>query len=624
MALSTATVTFDLADHLGVDFDVRRTRLWLTTNVPDETVADNEAHQIRLGSGQIVLNSDGTGSFTTWVGEEGVSNPASWQTTLHVDYIDGGRRERKRKSFGPYTITADAYLDDLMDEQEIPPNYVTSFTADMETIRDEAEAARDAAVDISNIDTSDGVVSTLIEGTGGAGPLTRSALSASLGEQIDTVGTPARVAVDSRIVNDATLTPTLTAALAGIAPVASAKAQALVAKSLTQGTRPRMTALISGAVGETIDNFAGQTATNVVSPTNPARTVWKVVTDGSGTTARARRSMSALSVPPSSAVASWVYLDDPSVVTSVQVDVTGNGGLIWSRTTNQSGAHPQTADLQAGWNLVRYAAHGSTEENLVDITRVDTRVFVTDATTVHFGPVVLEHRPKASIVLINDWGSKSFLDNGHPDCVAAGIPVTWALRPSLLGTGVSPNDHITVAEAKALMDLGDVVSFHSYAGSATSGLTADECRDETLRAIANLHALGLHSDGAAYRPAWVQNQAPNARGAFPYLALSATSTDNWAITTWPPLERLNIPRIGIQGRAAATIDADFTALQNTREAALFYTHGVDPSGGNHATPAEWAYFMSKVNAGIAAGWLECVTFDTLLARERVELSREPV
>lgn len=196
MALSTATVTFDLADHLGVDFEVSRTRLWVTTNVPDDVVADGEAHQIRLGSGQIVLNSDGTGSFTTWVGEEGVSNPASWQTTLHVDYIDGGRRERKRKSFGPYTITADAYLDDLMDEQEIPPNYVTSFTADMETIRDEAEAARDAAVDISNIDTSDGVVSTLIEGTGGAGPLTRSALTASYAARAGNIDATIRKTAD--------------------------------------------------------------------------------------------------------------------------------------------------------------------------------------------------------------------------------------------------------------------------------------------------------------------------------------------------------------------------------------------------------------------------------------------
>lgn len=42
-----------------------------------------------------------------------------------------------------------------------------------------AEAARDDAVDISNIDTSDAVVSALVEGTAGAGPLTRAALSTS-------------------------------------------------------------------------------------------------------------------------------------------------------------------------------------------------------------------------------------------------------------------------------------------------------------------------------------------------------------------------------------------------------------------------------------------------------------
>lgn len=179
--LNDVTISLDLNQLLGGDIDTRRTRVYVSTNVPNNTLIDTSTGEIRLGDEKVTVETDGTGSFTTWgVGADG--NPTSWQTTVTVEYARVGARDRQIRTFGPFTI-ADAddgkMLAELEDQQAVPPNYQTTFTTSMETIRDEAEAARDAAVDISNIDTSDAVVEALVLNTGGAGPLTSAALSAS-------------------------------------------------------------------------------------------------------------------------------------------------------------------------------------------------------------------------------------------------------------------------------------------------------------------------------------------------------------------------------------------------------------------------------------------------------------
>lgn len=183
MALSDVTVTFNLTQLLGEAFDARRTRAYVKTNVANGTLMDTSTGEIRLGDQKVTVGDDGSGSFTTWApGADG--NPTSWQTSLVVEYPRTGQRDRTVRTFGPYTITASVDLADLEEEQAVPAEYLTTVTAQLDTYVTEAEAARDAAVDISNIAVPDDVVSTLIEGTGGAGPLTRSALSASYGRAV--------------------------------------------------------------------------------------------------------------------------------------------------------------------------------------------------------------------------------------------------------------------------------------------------------------------------------------------------------------------------------------------------------------------------------------------------------
>lgn len=145
MPLGTATITYDLADLIGADFDARRTKVWVTTNVPSETVVDTGANKIRLGSGNGSIAEDGTGSVAVWTPGTG-ANPASWQTYIHVAYPDRNTpRGRARRTFGPFTITAPADLADLVEQQEVPPEYIVTVTSALSPLVGSAQAAATTA-----------------------------------------------------------------------------------------------------------------------------------------------------------------------------------------------------------------------------------------------------------------------------------------------------------------------------------------------------------------------------------------------------------------------------------------------------------------------------------------------
>ncbi|MBB5749567.1 hypothetical protein [Micrococcus sp. TA1] len=238
----------------------------------------------------------------------------------------------------------------------------------------------------------------------------------------------------------------------------------------------------------------------------------------------------------------------------------------------------------------------------------------------------MESRAKLPLVVINDWGSKPFLDTSYPALKALGVPVTWAVRPNRLGTGTYPANHISLAEARTLAnENGNVISFHSFDGQATSGMTAEEIRVKNLSALASLHAQGLFGRGSTHGAAWTQNEAPNAPAVAPYLAVGQTNASSSTLTPWPPLERLYIPRIIMNGKTPAQMDERFQQMKNTGEGGLFYTHGVLPaSEPNHSSQAEWDYSVFNVQAGITEGWLEPTTLATLMERERVEMPAEPL
>lgn len=174
MALSDVTVTFDLHQALGSDFDARRTRAYVKFNVDDQTLRDTSTGEIRLGDERVTINDDGTGSFTTWApGADG--NPVSWQTYLVVEYARTGQRDRQTKTFGPYTITASGTLALLDEEQAVPAEYLTQVTDALQDYVDQGAALLAQQEDLSNIDDTDSAVAYNVE----FGALTGAALSAS-------------------------------------------------------------------------------------------------------------------------------------------------------------------------------------------------------------------------------------------------------------------------------------------------------------------------------------------------------------------------------------------------------------------------------------------------------------
>lgn len=188
MALSSVTTTFNLHDLFGDDFDPRRTKAWATTNV--DSIHDTSTGETRVGGAYVTIAADGTGSFTHWApGADG--NPISWQTTYHFDAPDRTQpKGRRTESYGPFTVTTSGLLTALVEEQEVPPTYLSTVTTALDTYvtaaelaetnaeaaQAAAEAARDGAVAIAG--PVDATVEALVKNTGGVGPLTSAALAA--------------------------------------------------------------------------------------------------------------------------------------------------------------------------------------------------------------------------------------------------------------------------------------------------------------------------------------------------------------------------------------------------------------------------------------------------------------
>lgn len=443
---------------------------------------------------------------------------------------------------------------------------------------------------------------------------------ASVAGKVDESSLPAKQAAN--IVADQAVRDEV--ARAAIAPSTMSLASTVIARNAADTPLPNLVTLLNGSAAQVPIAASTHTFTNVVSPTDPTRTVWRAQ-GNFNQTIRARTNFAApVNVAPATALTAWVYLPSLTNFVSLSILAYCTGGT-WVRATNQAPERP----LRQGWNLVRFGAHYSLHNALSAINGIEVRATLTAGVTgtheMLIGPVVAEKRPKASIVFINDWGNKTFHTNGYPALKAAGIPVTWALRVASLGQGTYPNQHITLAEAETLMgENGNSVSFHSWDGDATAGMTSKQARDQVLRCQAGLSARGLWSEGAVHRPAWVQNVAPGAPGAAPYLATAGTYGDSYQATTWPPLERLSIPRVAIY---QPIFDAQFDVMRDIRGVGLFYTHGVVPTsaeaGVNHATQAQFDYALSRFTAGMAEGWLEAVTVQQLVARERLTMPTIP-
>lgn len=130
MAISTVTLTGDIANLIGGDFDARRTKVWLEANT--DFVVDEDNQQIRLGTATATVGADGTFTFADLIASDSTDvNPTDFQYRLWVDYAQASDRTRAQQTFGWWSITDDADVTELIEEQFLEPTWQSNLDAAM-------------------------------------------------------------------------------------------------------------------------------------------------------------------------------------------------------------------------------------------------------------------------------------------------------------------------------------------------------------------------------------------------------------------------------------------------------------------------------------------------------------
>lgn len=386
------------------------------------------------------------------------------------------------------------------------------------------------------------------------------------------------------------------------------------------GPHSRRITLISGAANEV---WASQSNTTVTADLVNFRlgTQGHLFTQGGAVTAssyyRALLPTDPIvlsEIPASIGVFVYLPAGDEAKITNFTIHLYSNSGesVSWSRSI--------TSGFVAGWNHFRWAATDGTLTGFGTIYAIRIIAVTNAAQAFTVGQVYAEVRPRASILMMGDRPYQRLLTDFLPQWRAmrnpdgTRLPISFNIDATLLGTGTTPNVAASEAELMAMRDDEDVFySIHGYDGTATSAMTAAQLQADHIQAVLYCQQkLGLTIE--PWRGAFVQNLATNHAALQNILLAYASPTASSSLTTFPFPTPFNIPRIALHGLAAATVDAHFANLALTKGVMVCYTHAIDAAGGNNMTPTERDYFLAKVAVGLNAGWLEAVSFTTLMAR----------
>lgn len=385
-----------------------------------------------------------------------------------------------------------------------------------------------------------------------------------------------------------------------------------------RGGLPQIMSLITGTEDETLSQVNCTITADTVDYKIGGR-AWKFTMSGAVT---ANSVMSApippaasglLAFPPAQAVCMWLYCPDASKIDWAGVELSLNSGntALWINTTLTAPA----ITLANGWNLIRLkTANGleAVQASWGNINRIRVYVDTNAATSVTVGHVWLECPEKARMIFVLDRGYKTFVTSGALARLrAAGVPVTWAIDVEKLGANVGQTaEAVTEADIAGFAAEGDSISFHGFTANPTATMTSAEVRVDTIKCIKWLQARGYA--GRMWRAAWVQDTAANSSAVQGLLLGQAQSSmPSVRLGTWPPINPHNMERWNFYGRTTTEVDTHFTLLQKTHGLTVTYNHGIHADGGNDATPAEFDYWMDKVEAALSAGWLEATTFEAL-------------
>ena len=316
-----------------------------------------------------------------------------------------------------------------------------------------------------------------------------------------------------------------------------------------------------------------------------------------------------ISIEPSAGVGMWVFIRDVSSIRGIALDIYHNETLspYWTRTENS---------FVSGWNLLRWDAGTSSLGAWTHVHRLRIRIINNGKTEVNIGSIFLEQRDKASLIIVNDGGRKSWKEIAYPELKARGIPTTWAINPN---TFASHEDKMSEEEVLSLMyDLESSFSFHSWgSGTPTAQMSKRETREDALRCIRYLKSKGLASD-YLWRAAVHQNLAPYHKVNNDLLLASATHTGKTGRQplVFPFTDPYDIPRVVLHALDNDQMDSMFQSLKKTHGVIVGYTHGLYETGGTSAdmTTDQFNYFLAKIDEGLDAGWLEGTTFEDLFGR----------
>lgn len=305
----------------------------------------------------------------------------------------------------------------------------------------------------------------------------------------------------------------------------------------------------------------------------------------------------------------WIYIPEPSKITSVQVFIgDGTTGYSWNRS--------KTSGFKRGWNLIRWKASSGTMGDWKIFYRFMIRVNTSSAANVTLGSLFFEQTQKAKLLFVEDGGYVEFLERGYPDLKARNIPTTWALNPGRLGQGRI----ITEQDVDGLaLDYMSSFSFHSWASEVHATMPRELVADNAIKCVRWLQKKGLKPE-YLYRAAITQNSCPEHSILQDIVEAYSSPVAAAGLEVFPFEIPFGTPRVTLHGTTPAQMDAYFDMLKKTRGLMIGYTHGVGVASDTgqqlttDMTQTEWDFFMQKIDTAISEGWLEGVTYDRLRRR----------
>lgn len=322
-----------------------------------------------------------------------------------------------------------------------------------------------------------------------------------------------------------------------------------------------------------------------------------------------------------------MHVSDASKISSFTVQVYDQaGGASYQNFARSTETGAWGRSLSNGWNLVRDPAEyrravagGATMSQVYGVRLV---IVSNGAVDVSVQQIALECRPKATMLFIQDGAYVDFFDSarGYVDLKQRGIPVTIA--PDCTSVGVTAGVITEARLAELAAENRNSVSFHGYSTLNMATATTAQCVGETVKAQQWLAARGY--TGRVWRAAWLSNNCPNASASDSLVLANPSSglSGYDMVHMWPFSNPNHVNRFVLHGRTTADIDWLFTALERSRGVGVMYTHRILDSGVVDMTTAEWDYFLGKVDEGLAEGWLEGGTFETLMESTNTDMARD--